>query len=71
MKVEKLIHKAIALKRVKGGLVLCGDCDNPASKTASLQFSRLVCAPCAYGEADSFDDSDLIAVAGKKKSVAR
>ena len=62
MTLEKLIARARRMKAVKNGLVTCDMCDNPASKEASLALSHATCAPCAYGEADSFDASDLIPV---------
>jgi len=60
--IAKLIARAFRLKRVKNDLVLCDDCDTPASKSLSTALSRGVCAPCALGEADSFNADDLISV---------
>jgi hypothetical protein len=58
--LEKIIARARKLDRINGGLVLCGNCDNPASKSISLRLGWTCCAPCALGEADSFDSNDLI-----------
>lgn len=60
--LETIINKAKRRKRVKGGLVLCDLCDTPASASISKALSWTACAPCAFGEADSFDPKDLIPV---------
>jgi uncharacterized paraquat-inducible protein A len=62
MSTAKLIARAFRMNRVKDNLVLCDNCDTPASMSLSKALSSAVCAPCATGEADSFDASDLIAV---------
>ncbi len=48
--------------RKNGYLVLCDNCDNPASWSLSKAVGWVGCAPCILGEADSFDTDDLIAV---------
>lgn len=60
--ISKIIRDAVRNKRVSGGLVLCENCDTPASKDLSQSMSWTGCAPCMTGESDSFDDADLIAV---------
>lgn len=46
--------------KIKHGLVLCENCDNPASWELSVKVGWIGCAPCITGKADSFDVSDLI-----------
>lgn len=66
MTIEKIIERARKLGRVNGGLVVCDNCDNPASKSLSLKLSWTCCAPCATGETDSFDPKDFIPVPERK-----
>ena len=61
-KIDRIIKRAVRLGNVKDGLVLCDNCENPASRSLSLNMSWTPCAPCVFGEADSFDETDLIAV---------
>lgn len=43
------------------GLLLCGNlCGTPASASLSIAVGWIGCGPCITGEADSFDDEDLI-----------
>jgi len=58
--IEEIIKKAKREGRVKSGLVLCDNCDTPASRSLSLAVGWTGCAPCIQGEADSFDPEDLI-----------
>ena len=58
--LEEVISEARKKRRIKDGLVLCENCDNPASASLSQALSWTGCAPCVWGEADSFDDKDLI-----------
>ena len=68
MTVEKIIARARRMNRIsKEGLVLCDNCDTPASKSLSTKLSWTGCAPCVLGEASSFDADDLIFVKGKTK----
>lgn len=60
--VERIIRRARNMGRIRDGLVICDNCDTPASRELSLALSWTCCAPCALGEADAFDDSDLISV---------
>jgi hypothetical protein len=46
--------------RIDTFLVLCDNCDNPASYLLSLAVGWVGCAPCITGEADSLDDEDII-----------
>jgi len=65
MTLEKIIKRARSQGRVKDGLVLCDICDNPASRELSQKVgwtACAACAPCVWGEADSFDPKDLIPV---------
>jgi len=62
MTIKKIIERARRQKRIRAGLVLCDNCDNPASKELSQALHWTACAPCVWGEADSLDPSDFIAV---------
>jgi len=62
MTMAKLLDRARRMRRIDNNLVLCDNCDTPASKSLSLKLSWTCCAPCACGESDSFDSSDLIHV---------
>ncbi len=62
MTIEKIIARAKRRGRIKDGLVLCDNCDTPASLSCSLALSWTGCAPCVWGESDSFDEDDLIPV---------
>ena len=43
-------------------IVYCSNCQTPASKSLSEAVGWIGCAPCITGEADSFDDDDLIVI---------
>ena len=43
-------------------LVLCDNCDTPASWSLSKKIGWIGCASCITGESESFDPGDLIAV---------
>lgn len=62
MTLEQIIARAKRMKRIRHGLVLCDTCGTPASKDLSVKLGWTCCATCALGEADSFDDADLITV---------
>jgi len=64
-KLEFIIRRAGRQGRVRDGLVLCDNCDNPASRDLSTELSWTACAPCVFGEADSLDEADFIHVEGK------
>lgn len=66
MKLKKIIERAKRIHKVRDGLVLCDNCSTPASKSVSLALSWTACAPCAFGEARSFDAGDLIHVPTEK-----
>ncbi len=67
MKIPKIIARARKMGRIsKAGVVLCDNCDNPASKSLSTALSWTCCAPCVTGESDSLDFDDLIAVEDQK-----
>lgn len=59
-KLAKIIERAKKAGRVKDGLVICENCDTPASRELSQKLHWTCCAPCVWGEAGSFDDKDLI-----------
>jgi hypothetical protein len=67
MTIAKIIERAKRMKRIKDGLVLCDNCDTPASRSLSLLLSWTACEPCVWGEADSYDAADLIHVPGGAK----
>lgn len=60
MTIEKIISRAKRMDRIKDGLVLCDNCDTPASRKYSTALSWTGCGPCITGESDSFDAEDLI-----------
>jgi hypothetical protein len=59
-RLQRIVATARRKKRIRDGLVLCENCDTPASKSLSLSVGWTACAPCVWGEADSFDATDLI-----------
>jgi hypothetical protein len=44
----------------ENGLLLCTNCGSPASASMSVAVGWIGCAPCITGEAESFDDGDLV-----------
>ena len=63
MSREAILARAKKLGRLsEHGLVLCENCDTPASLSLSQIVGWVGCSPCITGEADSFDDEDLIAL---------
>lgn len=44
----------------ENGLLLCTNCGSPASASLSVAVGWIGCGPCVTGEADSFDDGDLV-----------
>jgi hypothetical protein len=48
--------------RIRDGLLLCDNCDTPASLSLSRALHWTACGPCATGEADSLDPADFIHV---------
>lgn len=67
MSISKVIYRARRMHRIKGGLVLCDNCDTPASKEWSQSLSWTACAPCATGISADFDANDLIVVPKRKR----
>jgi len=57
-KLQQLTKKEL---RIKKGLVLCENCDTPASWEHSIACGWVGCSPCILGESKSFDIEDLIA----------
>jgi len=63
LKMAKIVKRAKRNERVSAdGLVLCENCDTPASQKYSLALSWICCAPCATGEADSLNPADFIPI---------
>jgi hypothetical protein len=62
MMLARVVERAKRTGRIKGGVVLCDNCDTPASKSLARKMSWVGCAPCILGESDSFDPKDLIHV---------
>ena len=62
MTIKAIIDRARRMNAIKDGLVTCDNCDTPASASISKHIGWTACAPCATGEADSFDSADLISV---------
>ena len=58
--IDKIIARARRMGRIREGLVLCDNCDISASASVSKVVGWTSCAPCTFGEADSFDEQDLI-----------
>ncbi len=69
MNLGKIIARAKRMGRVRDGLVLCDNCDNPASRKYSQALSWTGCGPCVTGEAAELDPADFIAV--EEGKVAR
>ena len=46
--------------RIKEGLVLCENCDDPADWDLSIEQGWVGCAPCMTGEWQSFNPENLI-----------
>jgi len=46
--------------RFENGLLICTNCETPASATLSVAVGWIACAPCVTGRASSFNDEDLI-----------
>lgn len=65
--IGAIIRRAERLGRIKDGLVLCDNCNTPASMDLSLRMSWTCCAPCVWGESYSFDPDDLIRVESNAK----
>lgn len=54
--------RARRMKRIANSLVLCDNCDTPASLSYSVALSWTCCGPCATGEAAALDAEDFISV---------
>lgn len=62
MKIDKIIPWARRNDRIRDGIVLCENCDNPALKSAAIQMSWVGCGACYFGESDAIDYDDVITV---------
>jgi hypothetical protein len=62
MTIESIIARAKRTGRVQNNLVLCDNCDTPASEEYSKVCGWTGCAPCITGEADTLDPDDFITV---------
>lgn len=60
--VRMIIARARRINRVKDGLVLCDNCDTPASRKYSLALTWTACAGCAMGESAEIKAEDFIHV---------
>lgn len=60
MTEARIIKRAKKTGRLQNGVVLCDNCDTPASRSASLAMSWVGCAACMFGEADAIDPKDFI-----------
>jgi hypothetical protein len=54
----RLIHEEVCWS--DDGLLLCANCQTPASASMSIAVGWIGCGPCITGEAASFDDGDLV-----------
>jgi hypothetical protein len=66
--LKRNIRRAIGRGQTANGLVLCDNCDTPASRSLSKACGWIGCGPCITGEAKSFDPKDLIAVEPRRGS---
>jgi hypothetical protein len=64
MSIQKIIERARRMKRIRDGLVLCDNCDNPADGKISPSIGWTACGPCAWGESDALEPDNFIYVAG-------
>lgn len=71
MTVERIIKRARRMGRIRDGLVLCDNCDNPASASYSTACGWAGCGPCMSGEADSLDLEDFIVVVATGAPASR
>lgn len=67
-KRRKVIMNVKDLK-IKDDLILCVNCNTPASWKLSKEIGWVGCAPCITGEAKSFDAFDLIPKESKDKFI--
>jgi hypothetical protein len=58
--IRQIITWARKHNRIRGGVVLCENCDNPALKSAAVVMPWVGCGACYFGEADAVDYSDVI-----------
>jgi len=71
MTYSELIEQEPRIAREKArfaadGLLLCTNCGTPASASMSIAVGWIGCGPCVTGEADSFDDGDLVLEKGAR-----
>ena len=66
MTIEKIVERARRTKRIRDGLVLCDNCDTPASAQYSKACGWTGCGPCMTGEADALDPEDFIVASTKR-----
>lgn len=59
--LKKIIRWARKNGRIRDGLVLCENCDNPADNV-SLKMSWVGCGPCIFGKSDALEPDDFIVV---------
>jgi len=71
MKISKIIERAKRTGRVRDGLVLCENCDTPASTIYSTALSWTACGGCATGESAEVDPSDFITIMEAKGRAAQ
>ena len=69
--IESIVKRARRIDRIEDGLVLCDNCDNPASRELSIALDWTACGPCATGEADSLNADDFIHVSDYTSSKGR
>jgi hypothetical protein len=64
--IREILSWARRHGRIRDGIVLCENCDNPALKSVALKMSWVGCGPCYFGEADMLDWDDVIIVPSRK-----
>lgn len=67
-RIRYIIGRAYRMGKVRDGVVICDNCETPASRSLSMDLGWTACAPCVWGEADSFDEEDTINVRAEKKA---
>lgn len=56
---QQILRSAKKHKRIRGGIIHCENCDNPADEV-SIEVGWAGCGPCIWGEADSLDSATFL-----------
>jgi hypothetical protein len=71
MRIPQIIAWARRYGRIQNGIVLCGNCDNPALKSAAVKMSWVGCGACYFGETDAIDYEDIITIKNPHRRARR